>query len=133
MGSGFSFHPAYRGLLMYKSLLNSLSVLGKFLLPLGFMAIALLCIGAAAHQAWSANLFTTVSDMFPKSAVASVTGIGTMAGGVGGVLVQKAAGFLRDHYPHNAYLILFVGCATIYLLAWCVIKILVPRHRPITL
>ena len=52
------------------------------------LAVAVICIGAAAHQAWSANLFTTVSDMFPKKTVASVTGIGTMAGGIGGVIVQ---------------------------------------------
>src|SRR6202012_4896876 len=56
------------------------------------LAVAMICIGATAHQAWSANLFTTVSDMFPKKAVASVTGIGTAAGGIGGVLVQKIAG-----------------------------------------
>ena len=49
-----------------------------------FLAVGVICIAAAAHQAWSANLFTTVSDMFPKKAIASVTGIGTMAGGVGG-------------------------------------------------
>ena len=52
------------------------------------LAVAMICIGCAAHQAWSANLFTTVSDMFPKKTVASVTGIGTMAGGIGGVMVQ---------------------------------------------
>ena len=57
-----------------------------------YMAVAIICIGAAAHQAWSANLFTTVSDMFPKKAVGSVTGIGAMAGGIGGVVVQLLAG-----------------------------------------
>lgn len=59
-------------------------------------AIMVICIGAAAHQAWSANLFTTVSDMFPKKAVGSVTGIGGLAGGIGGVLVQQIAGFITD-------------------------------------
>ena len=53
------------------------------------LAVATICIGAAAHQAWSANLFTTVSDMFPKKAVARVTGIGTTAGGIGGVVVPQ--------------------------------------------
>jgi ACS family hexuronate transporter-like MFS transporter len=61
-------------------------------------AVAVICIGAAAHQAWSANLFTTVSDMFPKTAVGSVTGIGAMAGGLGGVIVQLIAGTLTDTY-----------------------------------
>jgi len=61
-------------------------------------AIAIIGFAAAAHQAWSANIFTTVSDMFPKFAVASVTGIGGMAGGLGGMVVSKAAGTLFDSY-----------------------------------
>jgi MFS transporter, ACS family, hexuronate transporter len=63
------------------------------------LAVAMICIGATAHQAWSANLFTTVSDMFPKKTVASVTGIGTMAGGIGGgVILQMLSGHLNDIY-----------------------------------
>jgi ACS family hexuronate transporter-like MFS transporter len=99
------------------------------------LAVAMICIGATAHQAWSANLFTTVSDMFPKKAVASVTGIGTTAGGVSGVTLQLLAGKLTDHFkqtPQTAYLILFVICALSYLIAWTLMKILVPRHKPIT-
>jgi len=98
-------------------------------------AIAVICIGAAAHQAWSANLFTTVSDMFPKTAVGSVTGIGAMAGGLGGVIVQLIAGTLTDTYkatPSTAYMIMFVICALSYLIAWVGMKMLVPRHKPIT-
>jgi len=98
-------------------------------------AIAIIGIGAAAHQAWSANLFTTVSDMFPKKAVGSVTGIGAMAGGLGGVIVQLIAGTLTDLYkqtPQTAYLIMFVICALSYLIAWAGMKMLVPRHQPIT-
>lgn len=99
------------------------------------LAVAMICIGATAHQAWSANLFTTVSDMFPKKSIASVIGIGTAAGGIGGVIVQKIAGALTDHFkstPQTAYLIMFVICALSYLVAWAIMKILVPRHRPIT-
>jgi MFS transporter, ACS family, hexuronate transporter len=100
------------------------------------LAIATICIGAAAHQAFSANLFTTVSDMFPKKTVASVIGIGTMAGGVGGgVILQMLAGRLTDHFkqtPQTAYLIMFVICGLSYLIAWTLMKILVPRHKPIT-
>lgn len=70
--------------------------------PLGhitlWIPVILIGIGASAHQAWSANIFTTVSDMFPKKAVASVTGIGGMAGGLGGIVVNKAAGWLFDAY-----------------------------------
>jgi len=99
------------------------------------LAIAMICIGAAAHQAWSANLFTTVSDMFPKKAVGSVTGIGAMAGGLGGVVVQQFAGGLTDAYktnPQFAYFVMFIMCAVSYLIAWAIMKILVPRHQVIT-
>ncbi|MGA2800824.1 MAG: MFS transporter [Verrucomicrobiota bacterium] len=100
------------------------------------LAVATICVGAAAHQAWSANLFTTVSDMFPKKTVASVTGIGTAAGGVGGgVILQMLAGRLTDHFkqtPQTAYLVMFIICGLSYLIAWGVMKALVPRHKPIT-
>jgi ACS family hexuronate transporter-like MFS transporter len=99
------------------------------------LAVATICVGAAAHQAWSANLFTTVSDMFPKKAVGSVTGIGAMAGGLGGVVVQQLAGGLTDAFkanPQTAYLIMFIVCALSYLIAWGIMKALVPRHQPIT-
>ncbi len=99
------------------------------------LAVATICIGATAHQAWSANLFTTVSDMFPKNAVGSVTGIGTMAGGIGGVIIQQLAGRLGDAFkntPQTAYFIMFIICASSYLIAWVLMKILVPRHQPIT-
>ena len=99
------------------------------------LACATICIAAAAHQAWSANLFTTVSDMFPKKAVGTVTGIGAMAGGLGGVLVQKLTGALTDAFsatPKVAYVLMFIVCAVSYLIAWAVIKVLVPRHTTIT-
>lgn len=98
------------------------------------LAVAMIAIGATAHQAWSANLFTTVSDMFPKKAIASVIGIGTAAGGLGGVIVQKVAGDLTDAFkktPDKAYMIMFVVCALSYLIAWVIMKALVPQHKPI--
>jgi ACS family hexuronate transporter-like MFS transporter len=73
--------------------------------------------------------------MFPKKAVGTVTGIGALAGGVGGVVVQKLAGALTDAFaatPKVAYGIMFMVCACSYLVAWGIIKILVPRHRTIT-
>lgn len=100
-----------------------------------FLAVATICIGCTAHQAWSANLFTTVSDMFPKKTIASVIGIGTMAGGIGGVIIQILQGHLRDALiksPQTAYLIMFVICALSYIIAWIIMKALVPRHQPIT-
>ena len=99
------------------------------------LAVGVICIGAAAHQAWSANLFTTVSDMFPKKAVGSVTGIGAAAGGLGGVLMQLLPGYLNDLYkshPETAYLYMFIVCALSYLIAWAAMKALVPEHRAIT-
>jgi ACS family hexuronate transporter-like MFS transporter len=99
------------------------------------LAVAVICIGASAHQAWSANLFTTVSDMFPKKAVGSVIGIGAMAGGLGGFVVQLLAGALTDLYkatPQVAYFLMFIVCALSYLMAWGIMKALVPRHKPIT-
>lgn len=99
------------------------------------LAVAMISIGAAAHQAWSANLFTTVSDMFPKKAVASVTGIGTTAGAIGGSIIQLLVGVLTDafkNHPQTAYLIMFIICALSYLIAWAIMKLLVPQHKPIT-
>ncbi len=109
--------------------------------PLGYISVwvpvILIGIGASAHQAWSANLFTTVSDMFPKHSIGSVVGIGGMAGGIGGVLISKLGGWLFDHYGalgqiQTGYMIMFSICAVAYLLAWGVMKMLVPRYREIT-
>jgi ACS family hexuronate transporter-like MFS transporter len=101
-------------------------------------AVAVISIAGAAHQAFSANLFTTVSDMFPKKAVGSVTGIGAAAGGLGGVLVQIMAGRLEDFYRatnngdvSTAYAIMFGVCAFAYLIAWIIMKVLVPKYKPI--
>jgi ACS family hexuronate transporter-like MFS transporter len=80
-------------------------------------------------------MFTTVSDMFPKKAIGSVTGIGAMAGGVGGVLVQLLVGYLTDLYvttPKVAYGIMFIVCSFTYIITWSLMKLLVPRHRVIT-
>jgi len=109
--------------------------------PLGYISywvpVILIGIGASAHQAWSANIFTTVSDMFPKKAVGSVVGIGGMAGGLGGVAISKIGGAVFDHYNklghiQTGYTIMFAFCAVAYLIAWGVMKSLVPKYKPIT-
>lgn len=109
--------------------------------PLGhisfWMPVILIGLGASAHQAWSANLFTTVSDMFPKKAVGSIVGIGGMAGGIGGVIITKTGGALFDQYKalghiETGYTIMFSFCAIAYLLAWIIMKSLVPAYKPIT-
>ena len=108
---------------------------------------ALIGLAAAGHQAWSANLYSTIGDMFPRSTIATVTGIGAMAGGVGSMIVQKVAGNLFT-YAENAgsaftflgfegkpagYFTVFCFCGVAYLFAWVLMKSLVPKYKQITL
>jgi ACS family hexuronate transporter-like MFS transporter len=97
-------------------------------------AVALIGLAGAAHQSWSANLFTTVSDMFPKRAVGSVVGLGGMAGAFGGVVFQIFPGWLLDHVPKaTGYAILFGICGGAYLTAFVANHLLAPRFDPIVL
>ncbi|HEY5747088.1 MAG TPA: MFS transporter [Chryseolinea sp.] len=103
-----------------------------------WIAVALISLAAAAHQAWSANVFTTVSDMFPKNAVSSVVGIGGMAGSIGGMLFPLLVGNLLDHYKAEGnitigYNILFVICGFGYLLAWGMMHLLAPKMERVKL
>ena len=103
-----------------------------------WFAVAIIGLAAASHQAWSANIFTTVSDMFPKRTVGSVTGIGGMAGGLGGIVIARVAGKLFDKYKalgdiETGYYIMFFICGSAYLLAWLVIHFLVPKMKPISM
>ncbi len=97
-----------------------------------WVAVALISLAAAAHQAWSANIFTTASDMFPKRAVSSVVGIGGMAGSIGGILFPLLVGNLLDYYKSIGnitigYNILFVICGCAYLLAWGIMHLFAPK------
>lgn len=94
-------------------------------------AVLLIGLAAASHQSWSANLFTTVSDMFPKEAVGSVVGLGGTAGAVGGMLVATAAGLILQLTGN--YLSLFILAGTVYLLALLIFNWLVPRLKQIQL
>ena len=101
-------------------------------------AVLLIGLAASAHQAWSANLFATVSDMFPKPAVASIVGIGGMAGSAGGFIFPILSGRLIDHFQANnnvtsAYAILFGICGAMYLLAFAINHLLAPRFEPFRL
>jgi ACS family hexuronate transporter-like MFS transporter len=103
-----------------------------------WLAVLMIGFAASAHQAWSANLFTTVSDMFPKVSVGSVTGIGGMLGGIGGILVSKGAGLLFDYYKtlghiQTGYYIVFFYCGLAYLTAWALMHVLVPKMQRIQL
>jgi MFS transporter, ACS family, hexuronate transporter len=101
-------------------------------------AVLLIGLAASAHQAWSANLYTTVSDMFPKRAVASVVGIGGMAGAIGGVVFPWATGRLLDRFHAQGdvtagYGILFAICASAYVIAFVIHHILAPKFEPFDL
>ena len=101
-------------------------------------AVLLIGLAASAHQAWSANLYTTVSDMFPKEAVASVIGIGGMAGSAGGFIFPIITGRLIDVFQARgnatpAYTILFGICACMYLIAFALNHVLAPRFEPLSI
>jgi len=115
--------------------------------PLGhltyWLPIIIIGIAGAAHQSWSANIFSTVGDMFPKSAIATITGIGGMAGGVGSFFINKGSGLLFDYTEQSqmqfmgfkgiesGYFIIFSICAVLYLIGWVIMKSLVPKYKPI--
>ena len=94
-----------------------------------WIAVALLGLATAAHQGWSANLFTTVSDLFPKKAVASVVGFGGMAGAIGGMLIATFAGFILQ--LTGSYVWLFIISGSVYLIAFFIFNLLVPKLEPI--
>lgn len=119
-------------------LIFALSVLPVlFVTQLGdWGAVLIIGIAGSAHQAWSANLFTTVSDMFPKRAVASVVGIGGTAGSIGGMIFPVYAGKLLDRFTAAGnvtagYAILFVVCGTAYLVAFGLGHLLAPRFEQV--
>lgn len=103
-----------------------------------WVAVGIISLATAAHQAWSANIFTIVSDIIPKRAVSSVVGIGGMAGSIGAALFPLLAGYILDHYKAMGnigagYNILFIisGCA--YLIAWLIIQVLTKNMKPVDL
>ncbi len=128
----FAFFPV---LILFAQPLGSVSV---------WIPVILIGIAAAAHQSWSANIFSTVSDMFPKYAVGTITGIGGMAGGLGSYFINQGSGILFDYTKNTGmqfagfqgieagYFIVFCVCAFAYLIGWTVMKSLVPRYELIT-
>jgi MFS transporter, ACS family, hexuronate transporter len=97
-------------------------------------AVLLIGLAGAAHQAWSANLYSTASDMFPKSAVASLIGIGSAAGSVGGMIFPIVTGLLLDRFQAAGnitagYNVLFVICAFAYLVAFASNHLCAPKFE----
>ena len=141
----------YQGRMLAMLIFAFFPVLALFAQPMGqysawWPAIIIGFVGAG-HQAWSANIFSTTGDMFPKSAVATITGIGAMAGGVGSFLINKGSGILFTYAAEQGsaftfmgfegkpagYMIIFCVCAVAYLIGWTIMKTLVPKYEPVVI
>lgn len=146
-GGWLSSFMISKGVAVYKSRRRAMLLFALLVIPIVFTqtkgitlwsAIALISLAAACHQAWSANIFTTVSDMFPRNAVASVTGIGGMAGAIGGMLVAILAGNVLEFWEkqgsiQTGYLTLFIIAGTAYLIAWILFNLIAKRMEPVVL
>lgn len=141
----------YQGRMLAMLIFAFFPVLALFAQPMGqysawWPAVIIGFVGAG-HQAWSANIFSTVGDMFPKSAIATITGIGSMAGGIGSMLINWASGHLFVYAEEQGaafqfmgfegkpagYMIIFSICAVAYLIGWVVMKALVPKYKPVVM
>ena len=100
-------------------------------MPYRLGAVALVSLAAAAHQGWSANLFTLASDMFPRRAVGSVVGIGGTAGAIGGMLIALVVGEILQRT--GSYFLIFLIAGSAYLAALLIIQLLIPRSEPAAL
>ncbi|WP_294186154.1 MFS transporter [uncultured Sphingobacterium sp.] len=134
---------AYEGRMKAMLLFAFVPLVVLFAQPLGHISywipVILIGFAGAAHQSWSANIFSTIGDSFPKRAIATVTGIGGLAGGIGAFIINKTSGWLFDYAnatqlifmgfkgEEAGYFIIFSFCAIAYLIAWVVMKTLVPK------
>ena len=141
----------YQGRMLAMLIFACFPIFALFAQPLGtysaWWPAIIIGLAGAGHQAWSANLFSTIGDMFPKSTVATITGIGTMAGGCGSFLINTGSGklftyaaeqgsaftFLGFEGKPAGYMIIFCICAVAYLIGWTIMKTLVPKYKPIVL
>jgi MFS transporter, ACS family, aldohexuronate transporter len=128
---GWAVHRARKFTLLVAALLIVPTALAPTAGSL-WLAVAIVSLAAAAHQWWSANLFTLSSDMFPRSAVGSVVGLGGFAGAVGGVVLQKITGVILQNTGSN-YLPVFMICGSAYVTALLIIHLLTPRMETVTL
>lgn len=152
-----TYFVAHRGMHPYAGRMRAMLIFACFPLmallaqPMGSLSpwwpAIIIGILGAAHQAWSANLYSTVSDMFPKEIVATVIGIGAMAGSLSSGLINKGSGFLFTYAEQQGaafhfmgfdgkpagYMIVFCFCSVAYLIGWFIMKSLVPKYKPIVL
>jgi MFS transporter, ACS family, hexuronate transporter len=133
-----------RGMSVFRARRISMLIFALCVVPIVFaqytdnvwIAVALISLAAASHQAWSANIFTTASDIFPRNSISTVIGIGGMAGSVGGILFPLVIGKLLDHYKllgnlTGGYNILFIFCGFAYVLALSIMHLLTPKPEPL--
>jgi ACS family hexuronate transporter-like MFS transporter len=144
IGGGYlSSYFIQKGWPVYKARKTAMFIFALCVLPIMsakyatnmWVAVALISLAAAAHQAWSANIFTVASDMFPKKAISSVVGIGGMAGSIGGVLFPIFVGYILETYrllgdSTAGYNIIFFVCGLMYMLAWAVMHFISPKMTP---
>jgi ACS family hexuronate transporter-like MFS transporter len=144
IGGGYlSSYFIQKGWPVYKARKTAMFIFALCVLPIMsakyatnmWVAVALISLAAAAHQAWSANIFTVASDMFPKKAISSVVGIGGMAGSLGGVLFPIFVGYILETYRQlgdstAGYNIIFFVCGLMYMLAWAVMHFISPKMTP---
>ncbi|WP_417886887.1 MFS transporter [Zunongwangia sp.] len=149
--------PSYfvnKGIIPYDARLKSMLIFALFPLltlfaqPLGhityWIPVVIIGIAGAAHQAWSANIFSVVGDLFPRRAIATITGMGGLAGGIGSFFINKGSGMLFDYSKETqmafmgfqgeeaGYFIIFCICAVAYIIAWGIMKMILPNYKPLT-
>ncbi len=147
IGGGYlSGYFIKKGMPVYKARKITMLIFALCVVPIMFakystniwVAVALISLAAAAHQAWSANIYTVASDMFPKKLTSSIIGIGGMAGSLGGIVFPMIVGFLLDKYKlagniSTGYNIIFTICGCAYLVAWVVMHLLAPKNEPVNI
>ncbi|MEP7257012.1 MAG: MFS transporter, partial [Flavitalea sp.] len=134
---GWPVLKARKSSLLLFAILEISIILAQFA-PNAWVAVALISLAVAAHQAWATNVFTIASDLFPTEAVSSVVGIGGMAGALGGILFPILVGSLLDSYKAGGnitagYNLLFTICGFTYLAAWTIIHLLTRKSEQVTI
>jgi ACS family hexuronate transporter-like MFS transporter len=146
-GGWISSYLIKKGMTPFRARRITMLIFALLVIPIAFAsspsistwgAVALIALAASSHQAWSANIFTTVSDAFPKRAVSSVTGIGGMAGALGGAFISYLAGAVLAFYKkaghiETGYVIMFAVAASMYIIAWTIMTVFAPKNKQVVL